>query len=468
MYLYNSLTRKIEKFHPLKPPQVSLYTCGPTVYDYTHIGHLRTYVNHDLLKRTLIYLGYQVKHVMNITDVGHLTGDDDSGEDKLEKGAKKEKKTVWEIARFYTNHFFKSINQVNILKPEIICRATDHIKEMIDLIKILEKKGFVYQTQEALYFNTKKLKNYGKLNLQKEGKKIAGREEIHIDPEKKNPQDFALWFKKVNRFKDHHMSWSSPWGKGFPGWHIECSAMSIKYLGKTIDIHAGGIEHIPIHHTNEIAQSEAATGKKFVNFWVHHNHLLVDGKKMSKSLNNFYTIDDLIKKRFHPGSLRYFYLQSHYRQSLNFTWEALKGSENALKKLSQTIIQIKKKKEKSKNDQKEKKTVLSFENAFKKIISNDLQIPQALSLLWEMIKSNLSNQNKIKLFEKFNQIFGLKIISEEIAIPKEVYALAKKREEARMKKDFKLADEIRKKINNLGFNIEDKKSGFQINPKNNP
>src|SRR3989339_1953721 len=342
MKLYNTASRKIEEFIPLNPPNVTFYSCGPTVYDYTHIGHMRTYVNNDVLKRTLVYLGYKVKHVMNITDVGHLSGDDDSGEDKMEKGAKKYGKTVWDVAKFYTEFFFKTTDALNIIRPNIVCNATEHVEEMIRLIEKLKQNGFVYETKGALYFNVKKFKNYGKLSGQKLEEKIqAVRTEVNVDEDKKHPADFALWFKRVGRFADHTMYWTSPWGEGFPGWHIECSAMSMKYLGDTIDIHSGGIDHVPIHHENEIAQSEAATGKPFVKYWFHNNFLTVDGQKMSKSLGNFYTIDDIEKNKIDPMSLRLLFLQSHYRQPLNFTWQSARASQEAYKRLREIFINLK-------------------------------------------------------------------------------------------------------------------------------
>ncbi|MGB9883653.1 MAG: cysteine--tRNA ligase, partial [Microgenomates group bacterium] len=341
MKLYNTLTRKIEDFQPINPPIVTFYSCGPTVYDYTHIGHMRTYTNNDVLKRALKYLGFQVKHVMNTTDVGHLTGDDDNGEDKLEKGAKKSGKTVWEVADFYTDYFFKTIEALNIRRPDIVCPATKHISQMIEMIKKLEAKGYTYKTKEALYFDVSKFKNYGKLSGQKLEEKIQkAREEVHIDPDKKHPADFALWFFRVGRFADHTMHWDSPWGDGFPGWHIECSAMSTYYLGQPIDIHAGGVDHIPIHHENEIAQAEAANEKPFVRFWFHNNFLMVDNQKMSKSLGNFYTIDDLRKNNIEPLAIRYLFLQTHYRQVMNFTWQSAKASQNALYNLRQNIIDL--------------------------------------------------------------------------------------------------------------------------------
>jgi cysteinyl-tRNA synthetase len=457
MFLYNTLTKKIEKFAPLNPPIVTFYSCGPTVYDFTHIGHLRTYTNNDVLKRTLIYLGFKVKHVMNITDVGHLTGDDDTGEDKLEKGAKKTGRTVYEIAEFYTQFFLESIKKLNIFLPDILCKATDHIKEMINLIQILEKKGYTYQTSEAVYFNVEKFKKYGQLSGQKLSEKIQkAREEVHLDPEKKHPADFALWFKCVGRFANHVMRWQSPWGVGFPGWHIECSAMSMKYLGSTIDIHAGGIDHIPVHHENEIAQSESATGKPFVRFWFHNNFLTVDNQKMSKSLGNFYTIKEIEEKGFNPLALRYLFLQSHYRQVMNFTWQTIQSAQNSFDKLKEIVLALKNEaliRPLEKNDQK---AINHYKQAFTDAVSNDLNLPQALAIFWQMIKSKISPAIKLKLIEDFDQLLGLNLLkAKEEPIPQEILILAQKRQKARKNKDFIQADKLREKINRLGYNIED-------------
>ena len=337
--LFNTLTRRKEEFIPLNEKHAGIYTCGPTVYDYTHIGHLKKYINDDVLKRVLEYNGYKVNHVMNITDVGHLVSDEDTGEDKMEKGARESGKTVWEVARFFEDYFWKSLKEVNILKPDITPRATEHIKEQIELIKKLEEKGFTYKTTQAIYFDVSKFKNYTKLSGQKLEEKIVGaREDTFVDKDKKHPYDFALWFFVIGRFKNHTMRWPSPWGKGFPGWHIECSAMSMKYLGETLDIHTGGIDHIPVHHPNEIAQSEAATDKPFVRFWIHHDWLLVDNEKMSKSKKNFYTIDEIKEKNINPLAYRYFCLNAHYRSKLNFTWQGLEAAQNALENLYNTML----------------------------------------------------------------------------------------------------------------------------------
>lgn len=455
MRLYNTLTRKVEDFTPINPPTVTFYSCGPTVYDYTHIGHMRTYTNNDLLKRTLKYLGFQVKNVMNTTDVGHLTGDDDTGEDKLEKGAKKTGKTVWDVADFYTNYFFKTIDALNITHPDIVCPATKHISQMIEMIKKLEEKGYTYKTKEAIYFDVSKFKKYGQLSGQKLEEKIQkAREEVYIDPQKKHPADFALWFFRVGRFASHTMHWDSPWGDGFPGWHIECSAMSAYYLNQPIDIHAGGVDHIPVHHENEIAQAEAANDKQFVRFWFHNNFLMVDNQKMSKSLENFYTIDDLKKNNIEPLSIRYLFLQSHYRQVMNFTWESAKAAQEGLNNLRRIISSYK-----SYQSYQSYKSYKSYQSSFISFISNDLQIPQAVALLWEVVKDkNLDPQEKLELIYDFDQVFGLdlkNIKRKSLQIPQQIIKLAQERKKYRQEKNFKKSDEIREKIEKLGYKIKD-------------
>jgi len=464
MRLYNTSSKSIEEFKPLNPPLVTFYSCGPTVYDYTHIGHLRSYINTDILKRTLLHEGFQVKHIMNITDVGHLTGDDDSGEDKLEKGARESEKTVWDIASFYTDFFYKSVKQLNILPPLKYVRATEHIQEMIDLIKKIEENGYTYQTDEALYFDTGNFEDYGKFSGQKlEDKLQQARKEVHIDKKKKNPQDFALWFKRVGRFKDHTMHWESPWGDGFPGWHIECSAMSMKYLGDVIDIHSGGTDHIPVHHENEIAQSKAATDRDFVKFWFHNEFLIVDGKKMSKSLKNFLTIDDLKLKNIDPISFRYLCLQTHYRQQMNFTWEAVLSAQNAYEKLKEYVIDFKQKKSESSMSEEKLNNHEEFKSKFYQALSDDLQTPKALAIIWEALKSDIPKHLKLELILEFDKMLGLgldSVVPEQI--PNHVMNLAKERLEAREKKDFKMSDELRKKIKKLGYEIKDSKEKFKL------
>lgn len=473
MNLFNTLSRKIEKFEPLNPPEITFYTCGPTVYDYTHIGHMRTYINNDFLKRALTYLGYKVRHVMNITDVGHLTGDDDTGEDKLEKGAKKSGKTVWEVAEFYTDFFYKTLDALNITPSDKTIKATDCIDQMIQLINRLNAKGFVYETDETVYFDTSKFPSYGKLSGQKlEEKKQAVREEVHVDPKKRNRADFALWFKRVGRFATHQMHWDSPWGDGFPGWHIECSAIAMNTLGESIDIHAGGVDHIPVHHENEIAQSEAATGKQFVSYWFHNEFLLVDGKKMSKSLGNFYTIDDVRKQGIDPLALRLLFAQSHYHQQMNFTWESVHAAQEALNKLRETVRELKKqsggstdavKEEHRDGDTTSVDAVAKYRNKFKEALSNDLQMPQAIAVVWEMLKSDISPAEKLSLLFDFDKVLGLGLSkTKEDKIPQEIIRLAEDREHARRTNNFAKSDELRKEIQQKGYTIEDAPEGFKI------
>lgn len=452
--LYNTLTRKKEIFKPLKDKKVGLYTCGPTVYNYAHIGNLKKYIGDDVLKRVLIYNGYKVTHVMNITDVGHLVSDNDGGEDKIEKGAKEQGKTAWELARFFEDYFWKSLKEVGVLMPDVAPRATEHIKEQIKLIEKLEKRGFTYKTQQAVYFDVGKFPNYTKLTGQKlEDKKIGAREETVVDKDKKNPYDFALWFFATGRFKNHTMRWPSPWGEGFPGWHLECSAMSMKYLGDTFDIHTGGIDHLTVHHPNEIAQSEAATGKQFVRFWIHHDFLLVDGEKMSKSKKNFYTIEDIKTRKLNPLAFRYFCLNSHYRSKLNFTWQGLEAAQNALNNLYEDYRNIF-------SDTTKKKLVgkgETYRRQFIDAINDDLNPPQALAIMWEAIKdeSLLANDKKQLLLD-FDKVFGLGLSKiKRLEIPAEIKKLAAQREKLRREKKWQEADEIRKKIEGLGYKIED-------------
>lgn len=458
MRIYNSLTKKIEEFEPINPPYVGLYTCGPTVYYNAHIGHGRKYVMDDILRRVLTAFGYQVKHVQNVTDVGHLSSDADSGEDKMEKGAKMAGKTVWEVAEYFTKNFYDSMDQLNILRPDIICKATEHIPEQIELIKKIVTNGYGYDTPEALYFDTSKFKDYGKIFGQRlEEKKTAAREEVHEGEHKKHPADFALWFKRVGRFKDHSMHWDSPWGDGFPGWHIECSAMSMKYLGEQFDIHTGGEDHLSIHHPNEIAQSEAGTGKvPFVRYWIHWAFLTVDGVKMSKSLGNFYTIDDIVKKGYDPLALRYFYLTAHYKKPLNFTFEALDGAAAALSKLKSQISGLRTASERDMLSEEKLGKVDEYRHQFMDAIGDDLNMPQALAAMWAMLKSNIPSSDKYDLAMTFDEVLGLKLGEfEEKKVPDSVRKLIKEREDLRAQGKFEEADKIRDKIVKMGYTVSD-------------
>lgn len=440
MRLYNTLSRKTEEFAPINFPGVGLYTCGPTVYDYPQIGNWRTFVFEDILRRSLEFNGYKVTHVMNATDVGHLTGDNvgnaDLGEDRMEKAAKREGKTAWDIAKFYIDDFVESMTILNIESPTYFIRATDHIKEQIDLIARLEKKGLTYQTGLGVYFNVAKFPDYGKLGGQKlVDKRVATRDELKEDPDKINPFDFALWKFSLPEER-RQMEWDSPWGRGYPGWHIECSAMSMKYLGESFDIHTGGIDHVAIHHTNEIAQSEGATDKPLAKYWLHGEFLTVDGGRMGKSLGNAYTLHDILKKGFDPLALRYFYFTAHYRTKLNFTWEALEAAQNSLTKL--------------RNRANSASQGVALRARFLEAINDDLNMPQALAIAWQT-----ENRNDLVDFEK---ILGLDLFNEEKKeIPKEIRKLITDREMARKEKDFKRADELRDMIKSKGYDVSDSK-----------
>ena len=463
--LYNTLSRKKEVFRPVKPGFVGMYTCGITAYDHTHIGHMRTYVNTDLLRRVLEYNGFKVKHVENVTDVGHLFGDRDVGEDKIEATAKKAKKSAWEIARMYEKEFFETMDLLNVKRPTIVCRATEHIKEMIELVKRIEKNGFTYRTSDGIYFDTSKIKDYNKLSGMPLDKLKEGAR-VEVNPEKRNPTDFALW-KFTPKGVKRQMEWESPWAKrGFPGWHIECSAMSMKYLGTQIDIHTGGEDHIPIHHTNERAQNIAAVGHPVVRFWIHNAFLQVEGQKMSKSLGNFFWMKDIKERGFNPLSLRYLFLTAHYRSRLNFTWQALKSAQNSLENLYEKIRELKSNITTSQRTPKSNYSQLAknYQKRFLEFINDDLNIPKALALMWKLVKDKkISPKEKYQLLIDFDRVFGLNLKKvKKIKIPKKVKDLVKLREKHRKAKDFKKADKIRKEIEKLGFKIEDTKEGPKI------
>jgi len=456
MKLYNTLSRKIEEFVPINPPKVGMYICGPTVYDYAHIGHSRTYINSDILIRVLRWLGFRVKSVMNITDVGHLTSDADEGEDKMEKKAKTENKNILEIAKFYTDDFWQMEQQLNIIRPDIITPATQYIEAMIELIKKLEKKGFTYKTADGIYFDSSKFPDYGRLaRLDIEGLKAGWRVEKRA---KKNPTDFALWkLSPPAGGEKRQMEWPSPWGVGFPGWHIECSTMSMKHLGESLDIHTGGVDHIPVHHTNEIAQSEAATGKQFVKYWFHSGFLMVEGEKMSKSLGNFIRLQDLIDQGYEPMSLRYLFLTSHYRTTVNFTWEALKASQEAYRKLKAIVAGWQGEKERTILSEEKLAKLQGLSLKFREAVENDLNLPQALAVVWEMAKSNIPSRDKLELISDWDQILGLDLLKIK-KIPEEIIQLIKQREELRKQKKWEEADELRKKIEKKGFKVKDTKT----------
>lgn len=485
--LYNTLTRKKEIFKPQKDKRVGLYTCGPTVYWYAHIGNFRAYIFEDVLKRVLEYNSYQVKHVMNITDVGHLTSNADTGEDKMEKGAKRDKKTAWEIANFYTKAFLKDIRRLNIKKPDILVRATDTIKEQINLIKTLEKKGFTYKIKDGIYFDTSKLKTYGRLWPKK--MKIEAGKRIKMVPGKKNPTDFSLW-KLTPSGTKRQMEWPSPWGRGFPGWHTECVVMSIKNLGIPFDIHCGGIDHILIHHTNEIAQAEAIYNKTLSRYWLHNEFVFFGKGRMGKSEGNIIILEDLIKKGLNPLAYRYLCLTCHYRSRLKFSLKILAAAQNSLKNLYEKIQEIKEIKNKLENkdllrrtlsrpssrrqdknllraDEKNKKEKISkksYQKKFLEFINDDLNTPKALALVWEMIKNKRLNiKNKEELILDFDKVLGLNLDKiKKLSIPQNIRELVRKREDYRKQKNWQEADKIRKKIEGMGYKIEDTQKGPKI------
>jgi len=456
--LYNTLTRKKQIFTPIKKGQVGIYSCGPTVYWNQHIGHMYAYTQWDVLVRFLRWEGYKVKWVMNITDVGHLTSDQDSGEDKMERGAKREGLTVWQIAEKYIAQFLESMDLLNISRPDVLCRATEHIPRQIELIKKIEARGFTYRTKIGLVFDTSKFPDYPKfarLNLKKQ---LPGAR-LEVDPEKKSPWDFYLW---IYGRPNHIMQWDSPWGRGFPGWHIECTAMSTYYLGPQFDIHTGGKEHISVHHTNEIAQGYGAFGRQTANFWLHNDWLTVKGEKMSKSLGNIYTVQDLVAKGYHPLAFRYLILNSHYRTGLDFTWEALEGAQKAYFRLLD-FVRCWQKEEgfKGEND----KSVEKFKNQFRKFLEDDLNLPAALSVIWGLTKTSLPSSTKLNLIFDFDKVLGLKLKEEaekEIVVPEEIKKLVEKREKLRRQKEWTQADKIRQEIEEKGWKIEDAPKGPKI------
>lgn len=458
--LYNTLTKKLDNLEPITPSTVSMYTCGPTVYDYAHLGNLRTYIFEDLLRRVLIYNHYEVEHAMNITDVGHLASDADEGEDKIEKGAIREGKHPLEIARFYEEKFFIDCNTLNILPPHKVLRATESIDEQIEIIKLLQTKGYTYQDEFAIYFDTSKLADYGKLSGQKlNEKKIGARAEVVIDNRKRNPQDFVLWFFVIGKYEHHILRWSSPWGDGFPGWHIECSAIARKLLGQPFDIHCGGVDHIGTHHTNEIAQSEAAFNTQLANYWMHGEFLLINGGRMGKSEGNLRTLDSLINSGYSPLAFRYLTLTAHYRTQLNFTEANLQASQTAIARLYNF----------ARTTRPAENGIPEAEEEFLKAVNEDLNIPNALALTWKMLNSDFPEPNKLATLLKFDEVFGLSLKTPQLAkleIPKHIQALLKQRIEAKKSQDFKLADAIREKIQQSGYELQDTPEGQKIIQKN--
>jgi len=469
--LYNTLTKQKEEFKPISPGKVGMYSCGPTVYDYAHIGNMKTYIVTDVLRRYLEYSGYEVRQIMNITDVGHLTADDvnqaDTGEDKMVKAAKREKKSPEEIANFYTEQFLEDMKKLDIEKSAYYPKATAHIPHMIKLISRLIEKGLAYEVNGNVFFDVTKFSGYGKLSGHKlEDLKVGARLEEH--PDKKHPYDFSLWLKAP---KEHLMKWESPWGIGYPGWHIECSAMSMEYLGDTLDIHTGGEDHIFPHHENEIAQSEGFTEKEFSRFWFHARFLLVDGQKMSKSKNNFYILKDIEKKGYLPAVFRLFVLSSHYGSNSNFTWDVLGQAKTNLRKISDWISNLKNlaaAEAKPLRESEEIDFVHIYEKRFEEAMDDDLNTPLALSVVYELITetnkliaeeklSAATAKSILNFWEKINKVFGLEIASSAIKIPEDVIRMAEERKAARENKDFQKSDELRDEIAEAGYIIEDLK-----------
>lgn len=455
----------MQELKPIKDKEIGLYTCGPTVYWYAHVGNLRTYVFEDILKRVLQYNGLQVKHVMNITDVGHLTSDADQGEDKLEKGAARENKTVWEIAQFYTDAFLADLKTLNIEMPDVLVKATDTIKEQIELIQELEKKGFTYKIDDGIYFDTSKLPTYGALWPNKMELKAGAR--VEMAEGKKNPTDFALW-KFSPKESKRQMEWESPWGIGFPGWHTECVVMAAMHLGVPFDIHCGGIDHVLIHHTNEIAQAEATYGKIPANFWMHGEFMLIktdeaaEADKISKSKGNIILVDDIAKKGLNPLAFRYLCLTTHYRSKMNFSWEALDGANNALVGIFAKVEELQKIGAEPIKSTEAKKLLSDFTNC----INNDLDMPQALAILHETLKAEVSPGEKYWLLLEYDKVFGLGLAHIKSAeVPIEILQIAEQRQEARTNKDWAKSDELRKKIEDLGWIIKDSAQGFEIKRK---
>lgn len=455
MKFYNTLTKKVDDFVPIHENIVNMYTCGPTVYHYAHIGNMRNYIGHDILEKTLLYLGYNVKRAMNITDVGHLTSDADTGEDKMEVASKREGKSAYEIADFYTKAFFKDFNNLNCKMPEIVSKATDNIDMYIKIIEDLLKKDIAYVSGGNVYFDISKVDDYYKLsNHSLEGNMVGIRETVTSDEKKRNQADFVLWFTK-SKFENHEMVWDSPFGVGYPGWHIECSGISIKYLGEYLDIHGGGVDNIFPHHTNEIAQSEAYLGHKWCNYWFHNEHLLDSTGKMSKSKGDFLTVSLLIEKGYDPLSFRFMCLNSHYRKQLVFTYEALNQAEATLKKLRNKIDNI------SDEGELDEGEFSTYNDRFIKEISNDLNTANALSVMYELIKDEQVNgHTKLELIKKFDKVFSINLINKKSKNDdKEILDLIEKRSEAKKNKDFELADSIRSELESRGIILVDTREG---------
>ena len=457
IYFYNTLTRKKELFKPIDEREIRMYSCGPTVYKDATIGNMRTNIFQDVLRRVLKYNGYKLKHAMNITDVGHLVSDGDEGEDKMLKTAREENKSPLEIAQYYTKLFFEDLKLLNIETPEIVCKATEHIKEMLEYVEKLVNNGYAYETSTAIYFDISKLDKYPILsNLNLEEQKAGAR--VDIDPEKRSPYDFALWIKAP---ENHLMKWDSPWGPSYPGWHIECSAMGQKYLGEQFDIHTGGIDLIPTHHENEIAQSKGACGKIPANYWMHGEYLLVDGGKMSKSLGNVYLVKDFVKRGYDPIVYKLFSYSCHYRNKLNFTWEGIEAASKSLERLKKGYIAHLKGK-----DEVDEDVINEYEERFHKAINDDLNMPAAMGVVWEVVRQDKKSDKFAKLLLKFDTVLGLKIDEEcnkpKEELPEEILELIEERKKARENKEWNKSDELRDIIKEKGYEIKDTKDGMEV------
>ena len=451
--IFNTLTRKKEDFKPLNEKEIRMYSCGPTVYYFAHIGNLRAYLFMDNLRRVLKYNGYNLKHVMNITDVGHLVSDADEGEDKMMKAARRENKNPYEIAEFYTNAFLADIDKLNIDRPEIIAKATEHIDVMEDYVKKIIENGFSYQTEDTVYFDTSKLDKYGVLsNRNVEDQKAGAR--VEFDTSKKNISDFAIWIKAP---ENHIMKWDTFFGKAYPGWHLECSAMGYKYLGDQFDIHTGGVDHIPIHHENEIAQSKGFSGKIPANYWMHVEFLQINGGKMSKSLNNLYTIKDLEEKGYEPLVYRMFNFTSNYRAQINFTFEAMDAAKIALNRLREGYL-----KHAEGSDEVEDSLIKDYEKRFLEAINDDLNMPVAMSVVWDVIKNTNKSKKLQNLLLKFDEVLGLDLKNyqkQESVLPEEIENLVQERNEARKNKNWAESDRIRDLLTEKGYIVKDSKEG---------
>lgn len=463
--VFNTWSRSIEPIAPRIPGKIGIYCCGPTVYDYQHLGNFKTFLFEDVLVRALRFTGFEVTHVMNITDVGHLVGDGDDGEDKMVLAMKRERKKSAEIAEYYTKVFFDDWDRLNLVRPTIVCKATEHIDDMIALIQRIQENGFTYQAGGNIYFDTSKMPNYGYLARLKVDQLKSGAR-VEVDQNKRNPADFVLWFTK-SKFENQELQWDSPWGRGYPGWHIECSAMSMRYLGEHFDIHCGGIDHIPVHHTNEIAQSEAAVSAPWVNVWMHSEFIMVNAEKMSKSKGKFLTLDDVIQRGIDPLTYRFLCLNSHYRSQLNFTWDILENARNAFERLRSSILALKAQSPAAEGDLT---PASGYMEKFRSAVCDDLNMPKAMSVVWEIVQSlELPPAQKLTALYTLDHVLGLNMASwTEVSfdVPEAVHVLLRKRAEARKNKDWKGSDALRDEILKAGFIVMDGPDGQKLKKGN--